>query len=175
MDLAEAPRVRVVDPMSYDPLAQFVCGTEHVWEHECNGLARKLHRGGGRDGIIVRVAETVDAEELVGVTSFLHLPPVVRFPGLPVADDAACIPLLAIARSFRGTWVPDDGPVGRWLLDKTLWAIRDAWDSGMPPVWALVHKQNERCRRMLGDSSFDPVEPREGDYDMWFRPRDIPI
>jgi hypothetical protein len=165
-----------VNPREYDALADFTCGGEHgyEWETVCDQLVRKLASTGGPDGIVVRVAEDRSTDELIGVSCFRWLPPITRFPGQPPGEDAACIPVLAIAQQYRKAKLPDgEAPIGAFLLEDTLGSIQETWSDAMPPVWAIVHRENRRCREMLYPRGFEVYEPDDGDNDMWFRPRGL--
>jgi hypothetical protein len=176
--LADAPRVSEVEAKGHDALARFSCGVEHVWEREVNDTVCKLARTGGPPGTRPYVAEDTSpgAEgAFIGVASFFPWWVGDDFPSLPLPriDDAICIQALAITEDYRRSLVPDDDDevrIGAWLLAWTLDEIGSVWSGERRPVWGLVHKENERCQRMLGGQDFEPYVVN-GPYDVWVRGR----
>lgn len=172
--LAEEPRVIEVAPQDYDALYDFSCGSEHAWETDLDATIRKLVRTGGPPSTQVHVAEDKSGDSngtLIGVASFFPWWPVSILGGLPPATDAICLQAIGIAAAYRKALLPDDRPVGGWLLDETLEEIGSSWRNEARPVWALVHKENERCHRMLRPRSFERFEVA-GTYDVWVRSRE---
>lgn len=175
--LADEPRVIRVEATTYDALAAFSCGEEYKWEEHLNAAVQRLGRTGGPAGTRPYVAEDESPDAIgafIGVASFRPWWLGETVPDVPSIDDAVCIEALGITEDYRKSLVPtDDGevPIGAWLLDWTLEQIRSTWPGEARPLWAIVHKENERCQWMLDAQAFTPYVS-EGEYDVWIRSRE---
>ena len=163
-----------VEAPTYDGLHDFSCGDDDVWETDLNETVQMLARVDGpvERRVLVVEDESSDAYgAFIGVASVLPYAPGETLRELPAMDDAIYIQALGITDTYRKAELPDDSPIGGWLLDRVLHEIRLTWTDKARPVWAIVHKQNERCRRMLRPREFE-LYPVAGDYDVWVRSRE---
>ena len=178
MTLADVPRVGEIEVIQdNDTFAGFSCGIEHAWERTLNKTVHRLADTGGPPGTRAHIVEdeSPGAEgALIAVVSFFPWWLGESYPelSLPPVEGAMCIQALGVTESYRKSLVPADSgemPVGAWLLDWTLERIRSLSPRSMPPVWALVHEDNERCHRMLGGQGFGSYEIQGWPYDVWVR------
>jgi hypothetical protein len=165
--------MQVEKAAAYDPLHDFSCGEDEKWETDLNSAVRALVRSEPpRRQVHVLEDRSEDAsDEFIGVASFVPLAPGKSIRDLPPLDDAIYISALGITQDYRGAHLPDGSRVGGWLLDRALERIRVTWANEARPIWALVHKHNERCWGMLRPRDF-VLYPVSGNYDVWVRSRD---
>lgn len=178
--LADAPRVSVIEAKGHDALTGFSCGTEYEWERELNSTVHKLADSGGPDDTRTYIARDRSPgadDTFIGLAAFFQWWPSVNLthPSTSATGSPMYIQALGITGDYRKARVPnveDEVPIGAWLLAWTLREIRSLWPEERRPVWALVHKENERCHRMLGWQDFVRDET-EGEFEMWIRAQDL--
>ncbi|MGD0454367.1 MAG: hypothetical protein ABSB69_12280 [Solirubrobacteraceae bacterium] len=185
LKLAGTPRVSAVEAMDHDALTDFSCGTEHEWERQLNSMVHMLADSGGPPDTRTYIVEDTSpgaGDAFIGVVAFFHWWPVRRRdPDTSPGGRAMYIQVLGITAGYRKSRVRRDDtlqgrvpeidgevPIGAWLLAWTLEEIRSLWPAEQRPVWALVHKENARCHRMLRAQDFERDEP--GDvFERWIR------
>jgi ribosomal protein S18 acetylase RimI-like enzyme len=154
--LPEPPLTRSIsDPTSYQPFAGFSCGDKEDHEQDVNdalvGLLDLPPKQA--ESVEFRVAETQVTRDLIGTSAFLKKP----LPTKPEQDayaDAVYLAVLAISESYRGTRMPDGTRIGTFLLCDAFCQIARKWGDSIPPVWALVHHNNDPCQRLLRSNCF---------------------
>lgn len=185
--LADAPRVSTIEAKGHDALTGFSCGTEHEWEQELNSTVHKLADSGGPVDTRAYIAQDESpgaGGAFIGLVAFFQWWPGVSVERLPTfaAGRAMYIQALGITGGYRKSRVPseaalrrglaDEVPIGAWLLAWTLQEIRFLWPDERRPVWALVHKENERCHRMLDWQNFVRDET-DGKFEMWIKAQEV--
>jgi hypothetical protein len=189
--LADAPRVRAIEAKGHDALTGFSCGTEYEWERELNCTVRKLAASGGPADTRTYLVEDRSPgarNAFIGVAAFFQWWPGIHHKDLHTSagGHAMYIQALGITAGYRKSRVPrgaelqgvvpeveGEVPIGAWLLAWTLQEIRSQWpgEEGCP-VSALVHKENERCHRMLDAQDFVRDETG-GQFEMWIRAQHV--
>lgn len=183
------PRVSAIEAKGHDALTGFSCGTEYEWERGLNSTVHKLADSGGPDDTrtyIVQDKSPGAGDAFIGLVAFFQWWPVnaKRMP-TSAAESAMYIQALGVTGGYRKSRVPSDDarrrdvsdvedevPIGAWLLAWTLQEIRSIWPDERRAVWALVHKENERCHRMLGWQNFVRDETDET-FERWIRAQDV--
>jgi hypothetical protein len=185
--LADAPRVSAIEAEGHDALTGFSCGTEYEWEEELNSTVHRLAECGGPVDTRTYIAQDESpgtGNAFIGLVAFFQWWPV-NAKDMSTAGSPIYIQALGITGGYRKSRVPSDDalqgdisnvedqvPIGAWLLAWTLQEIRSLWPDERRPVWALVHKENKRCHRMLDWQDFVRDET-DGKFERWIRAQDV--
>jgi hypothetical protein len=150
----------IPDPTTYEQLADFSCGGSSDHEQHVDSAVEELLQLSSEDLADykirkVRVAEDSETDSLIGIS-------VIQEKRLSESDDtfehAAYLAVLAIDKSYRGWRMPDGATrIGTFLLGDALAEIDCTWEQPMPYVWAVVHPENDHCRRLLNKQNFWPL------------------
>ena len=114
------------------------------------------------ENIEFRVAETRATRDLVGTSAFFKKPLPTK-PELEEYADAVYIAVVAVRDAYRGVRMPDGTRIGAFLrLCDALDQIARKWGDPMPPVWAVVHRDNKPGKRNLPAHGFWPFRSEVG-------------
>jgi hypothetical protein len=153
--LSGLPRMRAIpDPTALEPLSEFSCGGSSEYETAVDRAVDELLQMSSEDlaEYDVRVAEDAATGALIGVS-------VAQERRLNESTDhfarSMYLAVLAINQPYRGWRMPDGATrIGTFLLGDALAEIGRTWEEPMPYVWAVVHRENRDCQRLLSNQSF---------------------